>query len=245
MTPDPSQARGPSQPALLEETIGDCLRRIAAEHADREALVSCHQGLRLTYAQLDREVDRLALALLAAGLRPGDRVGIWSPELRRVDAGAAGHRARRRRSSSTSTPPTAPASWSTRSTSPGCRLLLAARAFKTSDYAAMIDEVRRELRTVERVVFLGEASWEELLAGARRCRRCCRRWRSARPTRSTSSTPAARPARRRARRSATATSSTTATSSARRCRYTPGGPGLHPGALLPLLRHGDGQPRLR
>ena len=46
---------------------------------DADALVSCHQDVRLSYAELDAAVTRAARALLAAGLEPGDRLGIWSP----------------------------------------------------------------------------------------------------------------------------------------------------------------------
>src|SRR4051794_36804864 len=160
-----AQVRGPLEPVLLEETIGDCLRRIAREHGDREALVSCHQDLRLTYAQLDTEVDRVAQGLLAIGLQTGDRVGIWSPNcaewtLVQLATARAGiilvnvNPAYR----------TSELVYALNQS--GCRVLLAARAFKTSDYAAMIEEVRDELQTVERVIYLGEDSWDALLAGA-------------------------------------------------------------------------------
>jgi fatty-acyl-CoA synthase len=48
----------------------------------------------------------------------------------------------------------------------GCRGLIAARSFKTSDYEAMVAEVRPNLRTIERTWFLGSDDWDELLAGA-------------------------------------------------------------------------------
>src|SRR4029453_12711667 len=54
------------------------LDRAAARFGDRDALVSCHQDLRYTYADLLREVNRTARALLALGVGKGDRVGIWS-----------------------------------------------------------------------------------------------------------------------------------------------------------------------
>src|SRR5512140_1306512 len=64
---------------LLSLTVDAVLRQAVAAQPDREVLVACHQGLRLTYAALDVEVDRLARGLLAAGLEPGDRIGIWAP----------------------------------------------------------------------------------------------------------------------------------------------------------------------
>ena len=74
-----SYASGTSTTPLLGDTIGDNLDRTIARFGDREALVSVHQDLRYTYAQFGEAVDRRARALMAAGLEPGDRVGIWSP----------------------------------------------------------------------------------------------------------------------------------------------------------------------
>ncbi len=77
--PLPSSDAGPAAVPLLEETIGENLARTVAEHADREALVSVEQGLRLTYSEFAGEVDRVARALMGIGVARGDRVGIWSP----------------------------------------------------------------------------------------------------------------------------------------------------------------------
>jgi len=64
---------------LLYETIGACVDRIAAEHGDREALVVRHQDVRWTFAEYRDRIDELAAGLLAVGIEPGDRVGIWAP----------------------------------------------------------------------------------------------------------------------------------------------------------------------
>ena len=74
-----SYASGTSTTPLLGDTIGDNLDRTIARFGDREALVSVHQDLRFTYAQFGEAVERTARALMAAGLEPGERVGIWSP----------------------------------------------------------------------------------------------------------------------------------------------------------------------
>src|SRR3954463_13018567 len=74
-----SYASGTSTTPLLGETIGANLEATAARHGDREALVSVHQDVRYTYAQLDAAVDDLARGLLGAGIAAGDRVGVWSP----------------------------------------------------------------------------------------------------------------------------------------------------------------------
>lgn len=75
---DMGYVSGTSDRPLLGLTIGDCLDAATSDCPDREALVSCHQNLRYTYAELRGEVDRVARALLALGVERGDRVGIWS-----------------------------------------------------------------------------------------------------------------------------------------------------------------------
>ena len=64
---------------LIGETIGSHFDRAAARWAGREALVVRHQQIRWTYAELKTHVDALAAGLIALGLEPGDRLGIWSP----------------------------------------------------------------------------------------------------------------------------------------------------------------------
>jgi fatty-acyl-CoA synthase len=150
---EPSYAHGTSTTALLGETIGENLDRAVAAHGEREALVSVHQGLRYTYAELGEAVQRTARALLAAGLAAGDRVGIWSPNcaewvLVQYATAKLGiilvniNPAYR----------TSELEYALRQS--GCRMLIAATAFKSSDYVAMVEEVRGELPALEQVVFL-------------------------------------------------------------------------------------------
>ena len=74
-----SYVSGCSDHPLLYRTIGAAFDEVVALHADREAIVVRHQNVRLTYAALAARVDAFASGLLALGLEPGDRVGIWSP----------------------------------------------------------------------------------------------------------------------------------------------------------------------
>jgi len=72
-----SYARGADFP-LLELTLSQALSRMAAKFPGRDALIVCHQNIRLTWQELDREVTRVARGLAGLGLRPGDRIGIWA-----------------------------------------------------------------------------------------------------------------------------------------------------------------------
>ena len=74
-----SYASGTSDKPLLGMTIGEAFDRTVSLHADREAIISIHQNMRLTYRQLSEQVNRAAKALMALGLQKGDRIGIWSP----------------------------------------------------------------------------------------------------------------------------------------------------------------------
>ena len=73
-----SLARGATDVPLIEQTIGAFFDAMVARQPEHEALVSVHQGRRYTYRALQADAHRLASALLAQGLNPGDRVGIWS-----------------------------------------------------------------------------------------------------------------------------------------------------------------------
>ena len=74
-----SYVHGASPVPLIGETIGKNFDAAVAQWGDHEALVVRHQNIRWTYAELKREVDAFAAGLLALGLEPGDRIGIWSP----------------------------------------------------------------------------------------------------------------------------------------------------------------------
>jgi fatty-acyl-CoA synthase len=74
-----SYVSGAGSLPLLFRTVGDVLACAAREWPSREALVVRYQNLRCTYRELDQQTTVLARALLACGLRPGDRIGIWSP----------------------------------------------------------------------------------------------------------------------------------------------------------------------
>ena len=74
-----SYMTGEGSGQLLYETIGDCFDRVAEENPDTTGLVVCHQDIRWSYREFRKQVDRLATGLLALGIEPGDRIGIWGP----------------------------------------------------------------------------------------------------------------------------------------------------------------------
>jgi fatty-acyl-CoA synthase len=229
-----SYARGDTSAAMLDETIGANLERAVERFGEREALISCAQGRHYTYAELGAAVDELARALMAAGLATGDRIGIWSPNC--VEWTLVQYATAKLGAILVNINPayrTSELEYALKQSD--CRMLVAAPAFKTSDYEAMIAQVRPSLPELQRVVLLDSPDWDELMAGAPEVSADELRTRSdalAPDDPSTSSTPAARPAFPRARHSRTATSSTTATSwgravatprrtgSASRCRST-------------------------
>jgi fatty-acyl-CoA synthase len=162
--PAPSYSHGTSDTPLLGDTIGVNFARTAARFADRTALVSRHQDVRLTYAELDAAVDAAAAGLLRAGICAGDRVGIWAPNCAewvlvqyataKVGAILVNVNPAYR---------THELEYVLRQS--GVRLLFSASAFKTSDYAAMIDEVSGSVDALERTVFVDRPEWGEFCAG--------------------------------------------------------------------------------
>src|SRR5580704_179975 len=77
--PLPSYVHGASNIPLIGETIGVHFDRAIERYGERDALIVRHQNIRWSYRQLQKEVDTFAAGLVALGLEPGERVGIWSP----------------------------------------------------------------------------------------------------------------------------------------------------------------------
>jgi len=74
-----SYASGTSSQPLLGMTIGEKFDQACQQYADQVAIVSSHQNRRLTYRELQQEVEAFACSLLRLGLKKGDRLAIWSP----------------------------------------------------------------------------------------------------------------------------------------------------------------------
>ncbi len=158
-------SKGPTSPPLLDETIGDNLRRVAAAASpNAEALVSCHQDLRFTYAEFDAAVDDLAAGLLDLGLEKGDRVGIWSPN--RAEWVVLQYATARVGVVLVTINPayrTSELRYAVQQS--GCRVVVAVREFKGGDYAGMLDEVRPDAPDLEQVILFDSPEWRRLATG--------------------------------------------------------------------------------
>lgn len=156
---------GPTRVPLIHQTIGDNLRATAARYPDEEALVVPYQGVRLTYAGFDAEVDRVARGLVALGLEKGDRIGIWSPnnsEWVLVQYATA----RLGAILVNINPAYRTSELEYALNQSGCRYLISAPEFLTSDYRKMVAEVSPSVPSLERVLFLESEDWEQLLSSA-------------------------------------------------------------------------------
>ncbi len=166
--PPLSYASGTSDVPLLGQTIGENFERTVAAHGDREALVDCATSRRWTYSELDVEVDEVALGLMARGIEPGDRVGIWAPSCAewvlvqyataKIGAVLVNVNPAYREHELT---------FVLRQS--GLRTLVSAVRHKGSEYAAMVERVRADCPALTDVVLIGEDSWRDLVATGARC----------------------------------------------------------------------------
>ncbi|MEU2111096.1 AMP-binding protein [Streptomyces sp. NPDC019507] len=160
-----SYTHGTGTVPLLGDTIGRSLARMIEAHPDREALVDVPSGRRWTYAELGADVDELARALLARGVAKGDRVGIWAvncPEWVLVQYATArigaimvninpAYRAHEVEYVLNQS---------------GISLLVASLSHKSSDYRAIVDEVRGNCPELRSVHYIGDDSWTALVSAA-------------------------------------------------------------------------------
>ncbi|MGY3865513.1 AMP-binding protein [Aeromonas bivalvium] len=143
-----SYRAGPTDAPLLEQTIGEYLHTMARRFPERPAVVVRHQQIRWNWQEYVREIDRLARGLLAIGLRPGDRVGIWSPnniewclvQFATARIGAI---------MVCINPAYRQEELAFAINNVGCRALICASRFKGSDYLAMLAALAPELASAE------------------------------------------------------------------------------------------------
>jgi fatty-acyl-CoA synthase len=166
-----SYSSGESVTPLLGDTIGGNFDATVRAFGDREALVDRAGGSgsarRWTYAELAADVDALALGLIELGITKGDRVGIWAPNC--AEWTLTQYATAKIGAILVNINP----AYRTRElefvlNQSGSTLLVAAVRLKTSDYAAMIAEVRPRCPELNTVVLLGSPEWQALLDAGRR-----------------------------------------------------------------------------
>src|SRR5580658_63569 len=139
-----SWVKGAKAPPLLETTIGAALDAAALRWGEAEALVSAHQQIRWSWRGLAQRADAFAAGLLALGLEPGDRIGVWSPNcaewvLVQFAAAKAGIIL------VTINPAYRLSELEYTLNKVGVRALVTAERYKTSDYVGMVEALAPEL----------------------------------------------------------------------------------------------------
>ncbi|HVY17827.1 MAG TPA: AMP-binding protein [Rhodopila sp.] len=139
-----SYAHGGSETAMIGDTIGQQFDRTVARWGDRDGLIVHQHAIRWSWAELGRRVDAFAAGLVALGLRPGDRVGIWSPNnaewiITQFATAKAGLIL------VNINPAYRLAEVEYALNKVGCAALVTATAFKTSDYIGMVNTLAPEL----------------------------------------------------------------------------------------------------
>ena len=156
-----SYAHGTSAIPLLGETIGENLRRTVQRYGDREALVVRSQRYRATYRELYDSTSALARSLIASGIEPRDRVGIWAPNrfewvITQFAAARVGAILVNINPAYKSTELRYALQQS------GVKLLLLARAFRGTDYVELLDDVRADCVALGESIVLDD-EWVDFL----------------------------------------------------------------------------------
>ncbi|MGH3479498.1 MAG: AMP-binding protein [Nocardioidaceae bacterium] len=166
MTARLSYASGISDLPLLGDTIGANFDDAVATYPERDALVEHATGRRWSYAELAKEIEAVALGLRDLGVTKGDRVGIWAPNcaewtfvqyataklgaiLVNINPAYRVHELEYVLNQA------------------GVATIVATPEFKTSDYAAMIEEVRPKCPALRDVVLIGQDTWTSMVDAGR------------------------------------------------------------------------------
>lgn len=168
-----SYAKGSTKTPLIELTIGDMLDKTTKLYPDNDAIVVAHQNLRYTYKELNTQVNICARALIAMGLKKGERIGIWSLNnaqwvifqlatskvgliLVNINPAYRFHELEYTLKHS------------------GCSTVVVAQKYKNSDYIQMINQLEREkIPNLKNIIHLGDekiegmTNWNDFMSKAR------------------------------------------------------------------------------
>lgn len=156
-----SYTHGASNKPLLGTTIGQNLKETVQKFPDREALVSLHQNYRATYQEFWDQTTAVSKALIANGINPGDRIGIWAPN--RYEWVLLQYATARIGTILVNINP----SYRTNElkfalNQSGVRLLFSQLTFRTSDYRSMVGEVAQYCNELKETIYF-ETNWESFL----------------------------------------------------------------------------------
>ena len=154
---------GATEIPLIEQTIGDNLEETVRHFGDREALVVDHQGIRQTWTEFNASVDAVAKGLMAYGIAPGDRVGMWSPnyaewvyvQFATAKIGAI---------QVNINPAYRTSELEYAMNQSGCTMLVTRTEYLTSAYRDMVEQVRPNCPDLEHVVYFDTDDWADLIA---------------------------------------------------------------------------------
>lgn len=159
MTPNLSYTFGQSTTPLLGQTIGENLAKSVREYGDRTILVDLQHQVQMTYREFWEATTRVAKALLTMGIKPGDRIGLWSPNryewvviqfaTSRIGVILVNLNPAYRKKELIYIAKTA-----------GIRMFIAATEYRNSDYVSMLAKVRRKLPQVDYVQYL-DNTWPD------------------------------------------------------------------------------------
>lgn len=144
MKSPPSYVAGTSKQPLLYDTVGAVLEKAAASVPNNQALIVPHQNIRWTYSELEQKTNEVAAGLLALGLEPGDRVGLWAPNCAEwIVTQFATAKAGLILVNINPAYRTSELEYALNKV--GCKALVLANRFKSSDYVAMLREIAPEI----------------------------------------------------------------------------------------------------
>jgi fatty-acyl-CoA synthase len=159
-----SYVHGDSSIPLLGETIGENLKKTVEKFPKNDALICSHQNYRATYEEFYEQTSQVAKAILHLGAKPGDRVGIWSPN--RYEWVLLQYATARIGVILVNINPAYRTSELIFVLNQSqIKYMFASLSFKTSNYKKMVDDAREFTSTLVDEVFFDE-NWDDFLKGA-------------------------------------------------------------------------------
>lgn len=159
-----SYVHGDSSIPLLGETIGENLKKTVEKFPKNDALICSHQNYRATYEEFYEQTSQVAKAILHLGAKPGDRVGIWSPN--RYEWVLLQYATARIGVILVNINPAYRTSELIFVLNQSqIKYIFASLSFKTSNYKKMVDDAREFTSTLVDEVFFDE-NWDDFLKGA-------------------------------------------------------------------------------